>query len=358
MQASVELIDVTKCFGDVVAVNNVSFSVRNNEFFSLLGPSGCGKTTTLRIIAGLEDPDGGTVKLRGEVVNDLPPYKRRIGMVFQHLALFPHMNVYDNLCFGLKMQKFPSSEFKSRIYKILENVDMPPEVFIKRRVNQLSGGQQQRVAIARALIVEPTVLLLDEPLGPLDLKIRQRMQIELKKIQRRVGTTFIYVTHDQGEALTMSDRIAVMNEGKIMQIDNSKEIYMNPKNKFVASFIGETNFIEGFCKSNETFEAKNSNLAIKVSVPEDFIKKQAVLCIRPEKILIGRSLQKNENVFDGIVEEAWYLGSSISLRVRLTEENLLKVQAQTVDDSIASIRLGDKIQVRWPKHNATVIPFE
>jgi spermidine/putrescine ABC transporter ATP-binding subunit len=358
MSAEVELIDVVKVFGDVVAVDNVSFDVYKNEFFSLLGPSGCGKTTTLRIIAGLEEPTKGIIKLRGNVVNDVPPYKRRIGFVFQHLALFPHMNVYDNICFGLKMQKFPESEFKSRIYKILEVMDMPPEVFAKRNVKQLSGGQQQRVAMARALVTEPTVLLLDEPLGPLDLKIRQRMQIELKRIQRTVGTTFIYVTHDQGEALTMSDRIAVMNNGKIEQIGESKEIYERPKTKFVAGFIGETNFIEGMCSSDGCFDVKNSSNKILVEAPEEFIGKNAVLSIRPEKIFVGRKLKNMDNIFDGTVEDCIYVGSFVNLKLRLLGDVELKAQVQVSEVSLADFKVGDKVQVGWPRENATIIPLE
>jgi len=200
--------------------------------------------------------------------------------------------------------------------------------------------------------------LLDEPLGPLDLKIRQRMQIELKRIQRRVGTTFIYVTHDQGEALTMSDRIAVMGNGKVVQIGEAKEIYMKPKTKFVAGFIGETNFVEGVCKSCVCFEAKSLPPQIKINAPEDFVKKQALLCIRPEKILVGKKLQGIENVFEGTIEEYTYLGSFVFLRVRLTDEIVLRAQLQVAEDSLADFEVGEKIQVGWDTESATVIPFE
>lgn len=358
MPAEVELTNIVKTFGDVVAVDDVSFDVQKNEFFSMLGPSGCGKTTTLRMIAGLEEPDKGTITLRGKVVNKVPPYKRHIGMVFQHLALFPHMNVYDNISFGLKMQKFSKSEFTSRIHKMLEIMDMPPETFAKRRVKQLSGGQQQRVAMARALVTDPAVLLLDEPLGPLDLKIRQRMQLELKRIQRRVGTTFIYVTHDQGEALTMSDRIAVMNNGKVVQIGEARDIYEKPKTKFVAGFIGETNFVEGVCESCVCFEAKNLPSQIKIEAPEDFVNVQALLCIRPEKILVGKNLTGIENVFEGTIEEYTYLGSFVFLRVRLADDIVLRAQVQVTDDSLAHFEVGDKIQIGWEKDSASIIPFE
>jgi spermidine/putrescine transport system ATP-binding protein len=358
MPAEVELTNVVKAFGGVVAVDDVSFHVEKNEFFSMLGPSGCGKTTTLRMIAGLEEPDKGSIALRGRVINNVPPYKRHIGMVFQHLALFPHMNVYDNISFGLKMQKFPKKEFAGRIHNILEIMDMPPATFAKRRVKQLSGGQQQRVAMARALVTDPAVLLLDEPLGPLDLKIRQRMQIELKGIQRRVGTTFIYVTHDQGEALTMSDRIAVMNKGKVVQIGNARDIYERPKSKFVAGFIGETNFVEGLCQSCVCFSAKNLQPQIKIDAPEEFTEKQALLCIRPEKILVGRNLKGVGNVFEGTVVEYTYLGSFVLLKVQLVDDIVLRAQVQVVDDSLAHFNVGDKVQVGWEKDGASVIPIE
>lgn len=216
MPDAVELINVTKRFGDVVANDNVSFTVGKNEFFSLLGPSGCGKTTTLRCIAGLEQPDSGIVRLSGKVVNDVPTHKRNVGLVFQDLALFPHMNVFDNIAFGLKMKKESEKEIEKRVKDSLELVGL--KGLEKRRIHQLSGGQKQRVALCRSLVPEPDVLLLDEPLGALDLKIRRRMTVELRRIQKEVKKTFIYVTHDQTEAIVMSDRIAVMRGGKIEQI--------------------------------------------------------------------------------------------------------------------------------------------
>ncbi|MEM5824058.1 MAG: ATP-binding cassette domain-containing protein, partial [Archaeoglobaceae archaeon] len=224
VEFAVELDGVSKRYGDFEAVKEVSFSIRKGEFFSILGPSGSGKTTLLRLIAGLIFPDKGTIKLMGKDCTFLPPYKRNIGMVFQDLALFPHLNVFDNVAYGLRIRKMPENEIKRKVYECLEIVNLDARVFSKRKINQLSGGQQQRVAIARALAIEPSVLLLDEPLGSLDLKLRQHMMLELKRIQRDVKMTFVYVTHDQSEALIMSDKVAVINHGKIEQIGTPMEI--------------------------------------------------------------------------------------------------------------------------------------
>src|SRR5918997_5500365 len=239
--AEVELRGLTKRFDDVVAVDAIDLHVDAGEFLSLLGPSGCGKTTTLRLIAGFERPDEGAVLIGGEDVVRLPPYRREVNTVFQSYALFPHLRVIDNVAYGLKQRGFSKEERRDRARAMLELVRLP-EVET-RKPRQLSGGQQQRVALARALVMEPKVLLLDEPLGALDLKVRKQLQIELKRIQERVGITFVYVTHDQEEALAMSDRVAVMNEGRIEQIGTPREIYDAPATQFVADFIGETNFV-------------------------------------------------------------------------------------------------------------------
>jgi len=344
MSIEVELINVSKKFGSVIAVDNISFKVYKNEFFSLLGPSGCGKTTTLRVIAGLEEPDSGIIKIGGEVVNNIPPHKRKVGLVFQGTALFPHLNVFENIAFGLKMMKLPKNEIKRRVYEVLELVKMSPEKYAKRKVNQLSGGEQQRVEIARALVTEPNVLLLDEPLGPLDLKIRRHMQIELKKLQKKIGTTFIYVTHDQSEALTMSDRVAVMKDGRILQIGKPKEIYENPKDVFVAYFIGEANFIEGKCISTESVEVKGLN-RIKVKVDKELVGKRVALSIRPEKIRIARRLDGLDNVFDAVIEDLIYKGFVVDLEVRFTDEITLKVQAPPTE--VANFKIGEKIKIGW-----------
>lgn len=241
MKNIVEVNQLTKKYGNITAVNNISFSIKEGEFFSLLGPSGCGKTTILRIIGGFIEQDSGSVLIDGIDMRGVPPNKRNTSMVFQNLALFPHMNVEENIVYGLKKRRLPEDIIKERLKNILSVVNL--ERYEKRKINQLSGGQQQRVALARSLIIEPRILLLDEPLASLDKKLRISMRTELKEIQRKTGTTFLYVTHDQSEALTMSDSVAVMNEGKIIQIGKPDRIYNRPKNIFVADFIGAGNFI-------------------------------------------------------------------------------------------------------------------
>jgi spermidine/putrescine transport system ATP-binding protein len=239
----IDLRNISKEFDNTLVLQNINLYIRENEFMTLLGPSGCGKTTTLRIIGGFEQPTEGVVLFEGKDITNLPPYKRKVNTIFQKYALFPHLNVQDNIAFGQRIAKVPEPEIKKRVEKMLELVDL--RGYGKRRVEQLSGGQQQRVAIARALINEPQVLLLDEPLGALDLKLRKDMQIELKRMQQTLGITFLYVTHDQEEALTMSDTVVVMNHGKILQIGTPKDVYDEPVNAFVADFIGESNIFPG-----------------------------------------------------------------------------------------------------------------
>ena len=243
MKKIIELDNLTKSFDGQVILKGIHLDIYENEFVTLLGPSGCGKTTTLRIMAGFEEPESGTVLFDGMNMEGVPPYKRELNTVFQKYALFPHMDVYDNVAFGLHIKKMPDEIIDHKVRRMLELVGL--KGFEERNISQLSGGQQQRVAIARALVNEPKVLLLDEPLGALDLKLRKTMQIELKKIQQQVGITFVYVTHDQEEALTMSDKIVVMNEGLIQQIGSPIDIYNEPENRFVANFIGESNIVEG-----------------------------------------------------------------------------------------------------------------
>jgi len=355
MEAEVEIEKVKKSFGPIKALKEVSLTIRKNEFFSLLGPSGCGKTTLLRIIAGLEFPDEGVVRLGGRVVNDVPPHKRGVGLVFQGTAVFPHMTVYDNIAFGLKMRGYKKDEIDEKIHKMLEIMNMPFEIYAKKRVDQLSGGERQRVEIARSLIIEPNVLLLDEPLGPLDLKIRQKMQIELKRLQKRVGTTFIYVTHDQGEALTMSDRIAVMQRGEVQQVGTPEEIYLRPANRFVAEFIGETNLIEGRVSGDNTFAADGLRSVIlsSSSNPEN-IRGDAVLSIRPEKILVGDESAGLVNRFEGVVEEKIYMGAYAVLKVSIDDKMALTVQVQPAE-KVNGIRVGQRIQVGWSPEDATVV---
>src|ERR671931_246591 len=241
-RSAIGLVDVSKRFGGVSAVDDVSLEIGDGEFFSLLGPSGCGKTTTLRMIAGFERPDTGHIVLQGDDVTDVPANRRAVNMVFQQYALFPHMSVYDNVAFGLKVKRVPRSEHRERVQGMLRVVSL--EGLDRRRARQLSGGQQQRVALARALVNRPAALLLDEPLGALDVKLRKQMQLELKRIQHDLGTTFVYVTHDQEEALAMSDRIAVMNGGRVEQTGSPREIYEHPRTAFVADFIGSLNALD------------------------------------------------------------------------------------------------------------------
>ena len=289
-QNIIEIKNVSKTYGDNTVLKNLSLNIRKNEFLTLLGPSGCGKTTTLKILAGFESGDSGKVLFNGEDISNLPPYKRQLNTVFQKYALFPHMNVYENIAFGLKIKKVSKNEIDKKVSEMLKLVAL--EGFEKRAIDSLSGGQQQRVAIARALVNEPKVLLLDEPLGALDLKLRKEMQSELKRIQQRLGITFIFVTHDQEEALTMSDTIVVMNKGVIQQMGSPEDIYNEPANAFVADFIGESNIVNGtmledlkveFCNHVFTCVDKgfNSNEVVDVVIrPED------IEIISPEKGMI------------------------------------------------------------------------
>lgn len=300
-QNIIEIQGVSKVYGDNTVLDNLSLNIRKNEFLTLLGPSGCGKTTTLKIIAGFETADSGRVVFDGNDISDLPPYKRQLNTVFQKYALFPHMNIYENIAFGLKIKKLPKEEIDKKVHEMLKMVAL--EGFEKRSVDSLSGGQQQRVAIARALVNEPQVLLLDEPLGALDLKLRKEMQLELKKIQKRLGITFIFVTHDQEEALTMSDTIVVMNKGIIQQKGTPEDIYNEPANAFVADFIGESNILDGimikdylvsFC--NREFECLDKGFNPNENVD---------VVIRPEDIKI---VSPEEGMLKGVVKSIIFKG--------------------------------------------------
>jgi len=351
----IEVRDVTKRFGDVVAVDNVSFNIEKGEFFALLGPSGCGKTTILRMISGFETPSEGDIYIGGDLMTTVPAFRRPTNLVFQQLSLFPHMSVFKNIGFGLEMKRTSKEKIKKAVYEVLELVEL--EGFAERRIHQLSGGQQQRVAIARALVNHPTVLLLDEPLGALDLKLRNQMQLELKRIQREVGTTFIYVTHDQGEALTMSNRIAVMNNGIIEQIGESDNIYEKPQTVFVANFIGETNLIEGRVKAVEENKAviASKELPISVSLQKSLnLNQNAFISVRPEKIRIGEQLSGLENIYSGIVEEAIYHGELTMYTIALENRHRLNVKVQNVDIK-GSFPQGSRLQVGWRIENGIVI---
>ncbi|MEN3539980.1 ABC transporter ATP-binding protein [Microbispora sp. ZYX-F-249] len=356
---AIELDNVVKEYvshGEVVrAVKGVSLAIAEGEFFSLLGPSGCGKTTSMRMIAGFEDPTQGVVRLHGEDVTNVPPNKRDINMVFQSYALFPHMNVWDNVAFGLKRKKVPDTEIKRRVGEILEVVDLVGRE--KRRPKEMSGGQQQRVALARALVNRPRALLLDEPLGALDLKLRQAMQIELKRIQREVGITFVYVTHDQSEALTMSDRIAVMNDGLVEQLAGPREIYERPASKFVAGFIGTSNLLSG------TVQHVGGDTAVlalgqsdRILIPADgtLSAGQTVdLTVRPEKIKIAKDRPEGDlSVVRGTVAEVVYLGTSNSYVVMLGDGAEITVFEQNANDSTITAERGDSVWLSWqPWHS-------
>ena len=311
----IELVGVTKRFKDTLAIDHVDLRVPRGSFFSLLGPSGCGKTTTLRIIAGLEGADEGEVRLRGARVNDVPPFKRNLGMVFQGLALFPHLNVFNNVAYGLRVRRRSNKEISRRVKESLSLVGL--DRFGDRRIGQLSGGQQQRVALARALVTQPSVLLLDEPLGALDLKLRLQMQLELKRVHRQVGTTFVFVTHDQGEAMAMSDRVAVMSHGKVEQEGPPEEIYYHPSTAFVADFIGETNLLEA------TLQGGVAELAgaLRVPVPKDQgVEDGPVLVsIRPESVALGPTSAERQVRSEGVVDETVFRGTTALVTIRVGE---------------------------------------
>ena len=349
---AVELQGVTKRFGDVVAVDDIDLTVADGEFFSLLGPSGCGKTTTLRMIAGLELPSQGPLSIHGEEMGLRPPNKRPVNTVFQSYALFPHMDVRTNIGFGLEMRKVDKDERSDLIDWAVSLVEM--DGMEQRKPNQLSGGQQQRVALARALVNRPEVLLLDEPLGALDLKLRQQMQTELKNLQREVGITFIYVTHDQEEAVTMSDRIGVMHEGRLLQIDTPEAIYERPITRFVADFIGRTNFLEATVASGDEVVLTNGDrLRVPTSHPEGTA---IAVTVRPERLTVhGRGqAPEGSHRLDGVVDSAVYLGNAVTYSVSVDWMHLeIRCPASLAGDRRSP---GDDVTLSFdPDHTSVVI---
>ena len=326
---------------EVRALDNVSVTIRENEFFTLLGPSGCGKTTLLRLIAGFDFPTEGEILLHGENIALLPPYKRPVNTVFQNYALFPHMTVGQNIAFGLEMLGKPKDEISARVSEMLKLVRM--EELKDRRTSQISGGQQQRVALARALAPRPKVLLLDEPLSALDYKLRKDMQIELKRLQHDTGITFIFVTHDQEEALTMSDRIAVMSKGKILQVGSPHDIYVRPVDHFVANFIGETNFLKGKAissKGGKATVALVSGGALVADVPEAGLPKGEIsLVVRPENATLVK-LGKGD--LSGMVETIVYFGTDTHVHLKLTDGTAFMVRQQNAAGSGVDVKTGDK----------------
>ena len=357
-ESAVELRDVVKEFADlgksgetVTAVNHVDLKIRDGEFFSMLGPSGCGKTTSLRMIAGFELPTSGEVLLHGKAMGKTPPYQRPVNTVFQSYALFPHMTIFDNVAFGLQMKGVSKSDIAPRVKEALTMVRLPG--YESRKPKQLSGGQQQRVALARALVNRPEVLLLDEPLGALDLKLRKEMQLELKTLQREVGITFIYVTHDQEEALTMSDRIGVMNKGILLQVGNSSDIYENPNCRFVADFIGDTNFIIGTIKSLQGRVAEvnvGDVLILRADCDQALPAGTEVsVAVRPEKMHVNAtSTDHIENTFKGRVINVVYIGTDTHYGIEIPGGQRVRVREQNnMPGSRPLAGVGDEVAVSF-----------
>ncbi len=357
---AVELREVIKTFPgpsgeEVQAVKSVTMQIKDGEFFSMLGPSGCGKTTSLRMIAGFELPTSGEVLIHGKPMGQTPPYRRPVNTVFQNYALFPHMTIGQNVGFGLEMKGVSKKDIEPRVKQALQMVRLPG--YEKRRPKQMSGGQQQRVALARALVNRPEVLLLDEPLGALDLKLRKEMQLELKKLQREVGITFIYVTHDQEEALTMSDRIAVMSGGVVLQVGQANEIYERPNCRFVADFIGETNFLDG--KVND-----QKQRSVQVELPSGWMvwaesdalltKGQKVtVAVRPEKMQL---LKGGFNTLRGRIDEVVYIGTDTHYAVGLPGEQRVRVREQNTDPASKPLaQVGDEVSLSFAEAAARVL---
>jgi len=356
--ADVRLEDLRKAFGDVVAVDSVNLEIHEGEFFSLLGPSGCGKTTTLRMLGGFELPTSGRILLRGRDITHEPPEKRPVNMVFQSYALFPHLNVFENVAFGLRRRHVEKADIERRVGAALELVHLGD--FGKRKPDQLSGGQQQRVALARALVCEPTVLLLDEPLGALDLKLRKALQTELKRVQLEVGITFVYVTHDQEEALALSDRIAVMDKGHVEQLGTPEELYDSPRTLFVAGFIGTSNLLPGTVdqvtgdealvrlEGGETCLAQASGTRPGDTVA--VVVRPEVIDIRPAGVTPGEAPVP---ALEGELVLSAYLGTSVSHRVQTDHGAILTVVVSRSHERLTS---GDRVRVRWSAGDAKVLP--
>jgi spermidine/putrescine transport system ATP-binding protein len=355
-QALVELQGISKSFGDVKVLKDINLTINKGEFFSLLGPSGCGKTTLLRIIAGFESPDAGKVIIDGVDYTETPPYKRPVNMVFQNYALFPHLNVFENVAFGLKYANIKKSEVIRRVYEALEMVRLTG--LENRKPSELSGGQKQRVALARALVLKPKVLLLDEPLNALDPKLRKEMQVELKKLQHEVGITFIFVTHDQEEALSISDRIAVINSGKIEQVGTGYEIFERPRTEFVANFMGARNLFTCFIRklNGRLFEVELlENLKFKISINNGFniSASEFKFIVRPEKIFIRKTPLKNPSFVcvPATVETKIYYGASTSWILKVNGFSIF-VEEQNRDVKFKDeFYPGDRVYAVWEKRN-------
>jgi spermidine/putrescine transport system ATP-binding protein len=350
---AVELSAVTKRFGEFVAVDDLTLDIYEGEFFSLLGPSGCGKTTTLRMIAGFEEPTEGDISVGGDPMRRVPPYRRPVNTVFQSYAIFPHLNVFDNVAFGLRRSGVKGEELHKRVTDACEMVQLSG--FEKRKPSMLSGGQQQRVALARALVNHPEVLLLDEPLGALDLKLRKEMQLYLKNLQHEVGITFIYVTHDQEEALTMSDRIAVMNEGRVQQVADPPTLYELPRNRFVSDFIGQTNVFSGTVESVSgkriTLSTPSGKVEATAREAEVEVGAEAHAAVRPEKVRFG---SEGDNVSTARIQQLVYLGVSTQYIAELPDgEKLVLYQQNSRED--ANPDIGEEVAVVWDARHCLIL---
>ena len=367
----ITLTSVTKQFGDTRAVDDVSLQIESGEFFSLLGPSGCGKTTTLRIIGGFVYPTSGEVFINGEPMKQTPPYRRPVNTVFQNYALFPHKTVAQNIAFGLQMKKMPKAKTAAEVERFLELIRLPGYGY--RKPSELSGGEKQRVALARALINQPTILLLDEPLAALDLQLRKQMQLELKTLQRQVGITFVYVTHDQGEALALSDRIAVMRDGKLLQVGTPAEIYDAPQTRFVANFIGTSNFFKGTLSRLETTLTPTTKFATVELATEPLIQivgthngdlqlgDSVTVAIRPERIDVTSPVGESSGLdavsrLNGIIQDESYLGTTLQYTVQTDYPTPVIVHQQNTGvGETHRFRRGDPVSLTWRAENAIVL---
>lgn len=348
---------LTKRYENFFAVDHISSEVKKGEFLTLLGPSGSGKTTTLMMIAGFVEPTSGDILIEGRSIVSKPPHKRDVGMVFQNYALFPHLTVFENIAFPLKMRKTEKSKIEKRVNDVLELVRLP-EVS-GRYPKQLSGGQQQRIALARALVFNPPLLLMDEPLGALDKQLREHMQLEIKHIQEDLDITVIYVTHDQAEALTMSDTIAVMNHGKIVQYGSAEDLYERPANKFVAEFIGESNFLEGKIESidgDSIYARTHGQLEIHARQNQDVSLGQEVFfTLRPERITFKNETGQMANIFNGVIEEVVYVGEISKYMIRLSEEDDLFILKQQNQLGVKKYKKGDRVIIGWNPEDMRLI---
>lgn len=358
-QSLLNIVNLNKFYGDNHILKDISLDIRDGEFLTILGPSGCGKTTLLRCISGLENIDSGDILLKGESIKELAPNKRNINTVFQNYALFPHLNVYDNIAYGPRIKKtMEEKEIKEKVFEVLELVQM--KGYEDRMVDQMSGGQMQRIALARALINQPDILLLDEPLGALDLKLRKHMQRELTQLQKNTKTTFVYITHDQEEALNMSDRIVILEEGRILQTGSPENIYNNPKNLFVADFIGDRNIMEVKIleKKDDYFKVELGNNTVNIRCSnmadcESQVGEEALLAIHMDKMHI--SYEEEENSLQGKVLSSHYSGSQIRTEIDVDNNIVTVIEYQVADSKYET---GDKVYIGWEKAGAILLPME